>query len=151
MQTLGDVITWGLALAALIVVPYKLAKVWLWPVVKQFFVRSPDVMSRSEKLSLQKTDAGLILVPVPGTSIEDGTDWQMPRISAYLTDNEFTIFLARQKLRDGKYRLSANKIHDAVGGNRNDVLEIVRQVRAVPDFSNRTSEQEQKREELGLA
>jgi hypothetical protein len=31
MQTLGDVITAGMILAALIVVPYKLAKAWLWP------------------------------------------------------------------------------------------------------------------------
>lgn len=42
MQTLGDVITAGLILAALIVVPYKLAKAWLWPYVK------PLIMSRSE-------------------------------------------------------------------------------------------------------
>jgi len=48
MQTLGDAITWGLIIAALIVVPYKIAKAWLWPVVKDFFVSAPDVMSRSE-------------------------------------------------------------------------------------------------------
>lgn len=38
MQTLGDVITAGLILAALIVVPYKLVKAWVWP----------SIMSRSE-------------------------------------------------------------------------------------------------------
>ena len=42
MQTLGDVVTAGLILAALIVVPYKIAKAWLWPYLK------PLIMSRSE-------------------------------------------------------------------------------------------------------
>ncbi len=49
LNTLGDVITWGLIIAALIVVPYKIAKAWLWPIVKDFFVSAPDVMSRSEE------------------------------------------------------------------------------------------------------
>lgn len=53
MHTLGDVITVGLAIIALIVVPYKLAKAWLWPGIKARFVNSsedsaPVVMSRSE-------------------------------------------------------------------------------------------------------
>lgn len=46
MQTLGDVITWGLIIAALIIVPYKIARAWLWPVVKSFFSSAPVVMSR---------------------------------------------------------------------------------------------------------
>lgn len=33
MQTLGDVITALIILAALIVVPYKIAKAWLWPLI----------------------------------------------------------------------------------------------------------------------
>jgi hypothetical protein len=42
MQTLGDVVMAGLIFAALIVVPYKIAKAWLWPAIK------PLIMSRSE-------------------------------------------------------------------------------------------------------
>lgn len=48
MQTLGDVIMAGLVIAALIVVPYKIVKAWVWPIVKSFFMSSPEVMSRSE-------------------------------------------------------------------------------------------------------
>jgi len=57
------------------------------------------------------------------------TTWDTPRISRYLTDDEFIIFLASQKLRNGKYRLSANDIVKTVKGDRTEVLAIVRQVR----------------------
>lgn len=144
MQTLGDVITAGLILAALIVVPYKLAKAWVWPYVR------PLIMSRVASAPLQKTDIEAVSIPVSDTSITTGIDEQMPRISAYLTDNEFLIFLVRQKLRDGKYRLSANDVYKVIGGNRNEVLDLIRQIRDVPDFSQRTAEQEQKRTALGL-
>mgnify|MGYP001579838186 FL=1 len=145
MQTLGDVVTAGLILAALIVVPYKLAKAWLWPYLR------PVIMSRLASAPPQKTDIEAVFIPVSDTSIEDETDWQMPRISAYLSDDEFVVFLSRQKLRDGKYRLSANDVYKVTGGNRNEVLKIVSQVRATPDFSHRTPEQEQQRTELGIA
>lgn len=144
MQTLGDVVTAGLILAALIVVPYKVVKAWLWPYIKSV------IMSRLANETTKKTDIEAVSIPVSDTSIEAGIDEQMPRVTAYLTDDEFLIFLARQKLRDGKYRLSANDIYKVVGGNRNEVLDTVRQVRDVPEFSQRTAEQDQKRAELGL-
>ena len=142
MQTLGDVVTAGLILAALIVVPYKIAKAWLWPYLK------PMIMSRLAKTPPQKTDMEAVCIPVEQTDMSDGMDWKMPRISAYLTDQEFLVFLARQKLRDGKYRLSANKIVDAVGGDRNKTLDVVRQVRAAPEFPELSPEQN--RVDVGL-
>ena len=78
-------------------------------------------------------------------------DWQLTRVWAYLDENELTVLLARQKKKDGKYRFSANEIFTLMGGNRNDVLKIVREVRESPDFSTRTPEQEEARPELGLA
>lgn len=144
MQTLGDVVTAGLILTALIVVPYKLAKAWLWPVIK------PMIMSRLAQMPVKKTDIEAVSIPVSDTSTPTGIDEQMPRISAYLTDNEFLVFLARQKLRDGKYRLSANDVYKVMGGNRNEVLDMIRQIRDTPDFSQRTVEQDQKRAGLGL-
>lgn len=49
-----------------------------------------------------------------------------------MSDEQFTALLARQKLADGKYRLSANKIFEAVGGDRNTVLAQVKAVRSAP-------------------
>ncbi|HWP90065.1 MAG TPA: hypothetical protein VNM70_19450 [Burkholderiales bacterium] len=125
MQTLGDVITAMLILAALIVVPYKIVKAWLWPVARD------SLMSRSANRAPEKTDIDAVSVPVPDTSIIPDS---MPRVSAYLTDEEWLILLARQKLRDGKYRLSANEVYRIVGGNRNDVLGIVRQLRETAQY-----------------
>ena len=52
----------------------------------------------------------------PGLDAEDDDPaWELPRISRYLDDDEFIVFLAALKLRDGKYRLSANKIVAAAG------------------------------------
>ena len=49
-----------------------------------------------------------------------------------MSDEQFITLLARQKLTDGKYRLSANKIFEAVGGDRNTVLAQVKAVRSAP-------------------
>ncbi len=118
--------------------------------VNRYAENDAHVMSRSPASEPKKTDMEAVSIPVSDTSIETDIDEQMPRITAYLTDDEFLIFLVRQKLRDGKYRLSANKVYEVVGGNRNDVLDIVRQIRAAPDFPHRTPDQEQQRAELGL-
>ena len=45
-----------------------------------------------------------------------------------------TYDVARQKLADGKYRLSANKIFETVGGDRNAVLLAVKVVRDKPQY-----------------
>jgi hypothetical protein len=75
----------------------------------------------------------------------------LARISRYLTDDEFLTMLAAQKLRSGKYRMSANDIVKAVGGDRTRVLGIVRQIREAPaEFKPLTPEQQQVREQLQL-
>jgi hypothetical protein len=77
--------------------------------------------------------------------------WEMPRVSRYLKDDEFIIFLASQKLPNGKYRLSANDIVKTVRGDRTEVLAIVRQVREpAPEFRPLTDEQQRLRHELQL-
>lgn len=81
----------------------------------------------------------------------ENTTWEAPRVSPYLNDNEFIVFLASQKLRNGKYRLSANDIVKAAHSDRTEVLAIVRQVReAAAEFKPLTPEQAQVREQLQL-
>ena len=58
-------------------------------------------------------------------------DWEMPRISRALTGQELITMLALQR-KDGKYRSSANKIAEYVGGDRNIVLRQIREVREGP-------------------
>ena len=147
LDTLGEVVTCALAIIAVLVVPAAIIRAW-FPVIRERI--GGMIMSRQARAPVIQSIDIAGIVPVKDTGIASGIDWQMPRVSAYLTDNELVVLLARQKLRDGKYRFSANKIVDTLGGNRNDVLEVVRQVRAAPDFSQRTSEQEQSRAELGL-
>lgn len=147
LNTLGEVITCALAIVAVLVVPAAIIRAW-FPVIRERV--GGIIMSRSQNALMRKSDIEAVSIPVPDTSTVTGIDDQMPRISAYLTDNEFLVFLTRQKLRDGKYRLSANKVYEVVGGNRNTVLDIVRQVRDAPDFSQRAAGQEQQRAELGL-
>lgn len=79
------------------------------------------------------------------------TTFDTPRISRYLTDEEFIVFLATQKLRNGKDRMTANAIVKAVGGDRTKVLAIVRQVREGPaEFPQLTDEQAALRRQLQL-
>jgi len=148
MNTLGDLIMAGLIIAAVAIVPYKIAKAWLWPIVRPAFVslfsgptvnhsgdRAPVVMSRSEKAPPETSDMRAVSIPVPDTSINADTPWQMPRVSAYLSENELTVLLARQKKKDGKHRFSANEIFTIMGGNRNEVLKLVREVRETPEYA----------------
>ncbi len=148
LNTLGEVVTCLVALAAVILVPAGIIRAW-FPVIRERI--AAVIMSRQEHAPIiQKADMSAVSIPVLEPPDDTGIDWQMPRVSAYLSDNELVVMLARQKLKDGKYRFSANKIVDTMGLNRNEVLEVVRQVRAVPDFSNRTAEQEAQRQALGL-
>jgi len=87
---------------------------------------------------------------LPGLEAEH-TGLDTPRVSSYLTDSEFIVFLATQKLRNGKYRLSANDIVKTVRGDRTEVLAIVRQVREpAPEFPPLTDEQQRLRQQLQL-
>jgi hypothetical protein len=91
--------------------------------------------------------------PAPDMDAEQtGLDgWETPRISRYLNDDEFIIFLASQKLPNGKHRLSANDIVKTVRGDRTQVLAIVRQVREpAPEFRPLSDEQQRLRASLQL-
>ncbi len=123
INTLGEVVTCLVALAAAILVPAAVIRAW-FPVVREKL--AAVIMSSRESAPIARRTDIAGIVPVLEPPIDTGMDWQMPRISAYLSDTELTVFLARQKLRDGKHRFSANKIVDTLGGNRNEVLEIVR-------------------------
>lgn len=58
-----------------------------------------------------------------------GMDWEMPRMRLYPTRAEVITWMAAIKQKDGKPVFSANKIVAAVGGDRTEVLAIIRQVR----------------------
>lgn len=164
METLGDMITLLLVVAALIVVPYKLARVWVFPHARQLLALF--IMSRNEeKEGAPEVIPERYMVPVPSTDTSASTNesvppketteeteeaWELPRVSRYLDDKSIVVMLATQK-KGGKYRFGANEIYNLVKGSRGDVLAIIRQVREAPaDYPERTPEQQQTREELAL-
>lgn len=140
MDTLGDVIMLVLIVAALAVVPYKLAKVWIVPPVKRLI--GLFVMSTPAESSPRAADMDAVYIPVPHTSMDDHTsvearditdDYDMPRIGRRLNDGEIIALLATQKGVDGaRYRFSANEIAALVKGDRNTVLAQIRDIRAAP-------------------
>jgi hypothetical protein len=88
------------------------------------------------------------------TAAETGTgDWSVPRISTRLSDDNLVVMLAAQRGPQGKWRFSANKIHDLVGGSRAAVLAQVKEIQqGTPpaQFRPLTDEQQTAREQLGL-
>jgi hypothetical protein len=56
-------------------------------------------------------------------------DWELPRLSARLSDAEMIVLLATQRRADGKHRYSANQIQTLIGGDRNTVLARVKELR----------------------
>lgn len=139
LQTLGDVVTCGLAIFAAIFVP--------WAILR---ARAPQIsaaittfiMSRRQVEPIEKADTGAVHVPVPSTDTSDDTAWEMPRTSRHNTDAERIVYLAAQLESDGKYRFSANKIADFMGGTRADVLEQVKAVRTSPTYQPLTPEKQ---------
>jgi hypothetical protein len=96
------------------------------------------IMSRSEEETRRAPDMDAVCIPVSHTSMDDHTTaeadditYEMPRISRSLSDQELITMLALQR-KDGKYRSSANKIAEYVGGDRNTVLRQIREVREGP-------------------
>lgn len=73
-------------------------------------------------------DMGATMTGIPDMDAEsDNTP-----LRDIITVTDLATHLARIKRPDGKYHMSANKIVDAVGGDRNTVLAIVRDARADP-------------------
>jgi hypothetical protein len=113
------------------------------------------LMSRAADAGAEDSSAKVVFRPVDATSMDaqtghaaaGGMDEAAPDIDAanwprYLSDDELIVFLAAQKLRNGKYRSSANKIVAFLGGDRNHILKLVREVRdGVPVYRQYTAEE----------
>src|SRR4051794_20207899 len=119
LETLGNVLTCGLTIVAVIFVPIKLARVW-WPVL---WARvAPFLMSRSRGNTPRAADTSAVHVLVPRTDTSAGTtaptlditdDPDLPRVSTRHSDRAIVIYLAAQRGEDGaKYRFSANQIYE---------------------------------------
>lgn len=80
-----------------------------------------------------------VCIPVSHTSIKktdipdiDAEKHEMPRLSRDITEDAELVFLCVVRNKDGKYRHSANKIYELIGGDRNTVLAKIKEIRAVP-------------------
>lgn len=84
-----------------------------------------------------------VCIPVSHTSIErsgmngdrpdiDAENHEMPRLSRDITEDAELVFLCVVRNKDGKYRHSANKIYELIGGDRNTVLAKIKEIRSVP-------------------
>jgi hypothetical protein len=83
-----------------------------------------------------------------------GTDeWESPRISTRLSDDDLIVMLAAQRGAQGKWRFSANKIFELIGGSRATVLATVKAIQQgalPPEFPSLSVEQQATREQLQL-
>jgi hypothetical protein len=103
-------------------------------------------------LETSTVESGMPPAAIPAPDM-DARNSGMPRLSRDLSINDLIVLLSALRGPDGKPRFSANGIHSLVGGDRNTVLALVREVRSgppAPVFPQRTPEQEAAREALGL-
>jgi hypothetical protein len=131
MQTLGDVITALIILAALIVVPYKLAKAWLWPYVK------PLIMSRFEhatvRTSREPAEPIAVFADTHHLELEEPGENEPapePIRLRQLPRADLIILLAVQRKEEGGYLFSANQITAFVGGTAAPVKALIAEIRA---------------------
>ena len=127
MQTLGDVVMTGLIFAALIVVPYKIAKAWVWPMI----------MSRRAQTSYRTTcepaEPIAVLQPTPHVEpAEPAAIEPMPEPIRLrqLPRHDLIVLLAVQRKEDGDYLFSSNQITTFVGGTAATVKALVAEVRS---------------------
>lgn len=64
----------------------------------------------------------------------DAEKHEMPRLSRDITEADELVLLCVVRNRDGKYRHSANKIFELVGGDRNIVMKRIKEIRETPIF-----------------
>lgn len=131
MQTLGDVVMAGLIIAALIVVPYKLAKAWLWPYVK------PVIMSRLglDVLRTRREPAEPMAVSAETHHLEleeplENKPALEPIRLRQLPRYDLIVLLAVQRKEEGGYLYSSNQITSFVGGTAAPVKALIAEVRA---------------------
>ena len=95
----------------------------------------------SEEDEEEEPEAAPVYVPVSGIDIAPAhtapaapdiaaTNADMPRLSRYITDEDELTLLCVIRNADGKYRHSANRIFDLVGGDRNTVMARIKAIRA---------------------
>lgn len=128
IQTLGDIVTAILIVGGLTVVPYKLAKAWVWPHVRSFIMSCMTGVVPHEpvRTSAEPPDTDAVRT---STLEDDRTTSEAPTISHKMSDVDLIAVLTVQKDERGGYRFSANKIADFVGGTRADVLAQIRVIR----------------------
>jgi len=146
-------------LGCAIIAATAIASPWIVKLYHSIMSRLPDAAAAADRADT------VVYRPVESTSLDDQTreaaasgmndvaaDIDAGNWPRFLTDDELVVFLASQRLRNGKYRSSANKIVAYMGGDRNHVLALVRQVRegAPAEFRPLTPEQRALREELRL-
>lgn len=131
MQTLGDVVTVALILAAVIVVPYKLAKAWVWPYLKPLIMSrlGLDVLrTRYEPPEPMASLADMHQLELEEPGENEPADEpiqlrQLPRV-------HLIVLLAVQRKEEGGYLFSANQITSFVGGTAAPVKALIAEVRA---------------------
>jgi hypothetical protein len=117
---------------------------------RQSYRASPArrIMSRPRSMRRAKRAHASVYIPVsrygmdtPGMESStvaapdmDAPNAGMPRVSRDITTSDEIVLLAVLRAPDGSYRHTANKIYQFVGGDRNSVLEKVREVRAKPVY-----------------
>lgn len=115
--------------------------------------RAASMKAVSIPVSQYGMDAAGMEPPTPSAPDMDAVNAGMPRFSRDLSNEDLIVLLALQRGAGGKPRYSANAIHALIGGDRNTVLALIREVRsgpAAPVFPPLTPAQQQQREELGL-
>lgn len=163
LDTLGEVVTCVVAIAAVLIVPAAIARVW-WPDVKRVATNTIGavvdmfVMSTPKFSTPRTTDTTAVHVPVPRTSTSASTtpetrditdNYEMPRVGRRLSDPDIVVLLALQKGEDGaRYRFSANQIYELVKGPRADVLSQIRAVREGPPAAAEVREHQARLEAL---
>lgn len=181
VHDLGDLITLGLVVAALIVVPYKIAKAWIWPLIVGRPVnhsdqpppaRAPVVMSndRAEDRPMWAVADPVATMTTPARqpiATPDNDD------NAGLTDNAPATPIpseAREIIRmQAKAEVVVKLLQSAKLTNKAEAIELIfecsRSSRAgstyqqalamvngmIDRYPNRTPEQDEARQRLGLA
>ena len=166
INTLGDVITLGLLLAAAIVVPYKLAKAWVWPHVRPFVmsilppppasqdgVAAPVAATARNALPGSTEPSTSVNDPLPGNVVAGLVPVEARDIIRMQAHAETVVKL----LGAAKFTNKAEAIEFVFSCSRSGrpnskYQQAVKLVDELTErYPQRTPEQEQRRSELGLA
>lgn len=128
MHTLGDVITAALIVAALIVVPYKLLKAWVWPLVRPIIMsRYVAVPAPNKKSSSHRPYATEQAGTIDRNSVPD-----LAEQIGNTPDDDLLDILAQVRTVTGEYRYAESRIARFIGGRVEDRITQVRAARGIP-------------------